>query len=115
MISRCLTSKPPTTCTFCGQLFNMHDDRVYAWQSTSGKLYCSEFCANDEDMLSNALQKEVGRVRDVLMPTYQSMGRAGSFVLAIMCADLDRAAEAMIEGDPVAMHRVYEILRGYKE
>jgi hypothetical protein len=30
-------------------------------------------------------------------------------------ADLDRATEAMIEGDAVAMRRLYEILRGHKE
>jgi hypothetical protein len=33
----------------------------------------------------------------------------------MMRADLDRATEAIIEGDAVAMGRVYEILRGYKE
>jgi hypothetical protein len=115
MTSRCLTSKLPTACAFCGQLFSMHDNRVYAWQSTSGELYCSEFCADDEDMLSDALQKEIGRVRDVLMPIYQSFGATGDLVLAIMCADLDRAAEALIQGDAVSMLRIYEALKAYKE
>jgi hypothetical protein len=67
------------------------------------------------EMLSDALPKEIARVRDVLMPIYQSIGPAGGFVLAMMRADLDRATEAIIEGDAVAMGRVYEILRGYKE
>jgi hypothetical protein len=43
------------------------------------------------EMLSDALPKEIARVRDVLMPIYQSIGPAGGFVLAMMRADLDRA------------------------
>jgi hypothetical protein len=69
----------------------------------------------DVEALSDALLKEVARVRDVLMPAYQAIGPAGSLVLAMMHADLDRAAEAMIEGDAAAMLGVYELLRGYKE
>jgi hypothetical protein len=39
---------PPTTCALCGQPLKKRDDRVYGWRTTSGKLYCSEFCADNE-------------------------------------------------------------------
>jgi hypothetical protein len=35
------------------------------------------------------------------------------FAASLMRADLDRASKAMIEGDTVAMVRVYEALKGY--
>jgi hypothetical protein len=40
---------PPTNCAFCGRPFKAQRNHVYAWRSTSGKLYCSEFCADDEE------------------------------------------------------------------
>jgi hypothetical protein len=45
MVNRLPTDKAPTACAFCGQPLKSHD----AWRSTSGKLYCSEFCADDEE------------------------------------------------------------------
>jgi hypothetical protein len=47
MVNRPPTDKPPTACAFCGQPFKVYDNHVAAWRSTSGKLYCSEFCAAD--------------------------------------------------------------------
>jgi hypothetical protein len=49
MVNRLPTDKPPTACAFCGQPFKVHDNHVAAWRSTSGNLYCSEFCADDEE------------------------------------------------------------------
>lgn len=63
--------------------------------------------------LGEALPKEMARVRDDVMPAYISIGPAGSFALAMMRADLDRAAKAMTEGDTVEMLRAYESLKGY--
>ena len=65
--------------------------------------------------LGEDLPKEMARVRDELMPIYQSIGPAGGFALAMMRDDLDRAAKAMIEGDVVEMIRAYESLKAYKE
>jgi hypothetical protein len=49
MVNPLPTDKPPTTCAFCGQPFKVRDNHVYAWRSTCSKLYCSEFCADDEE------------------------------------------------------------------
>jgi hypothetical protein len=60
------------------------------------------------------LPKVTARVRDELMPMYQSIGPAGGFALAMMRADLDRATKALAEGDISAMIAAYESLRSYK-
>jgi hypothetical protein len=39
----------PTCCAYCGQPFKQKENHRFAWRSTSGKLYCSEFCAGDEE------------------------------------------------------------------
>ena len=49
MVNQLPTDEPSSACALCGQPFNVHNNHVYAWRSTSGKLYCSEFCADDED------------------------------------------------------------------
>ena len=63
--------------------------------------------------LGDELPREMARVRDKVMPVYQSIGTAGALALAMMRADLDAAARAMAEGDVVAMLRAYESLKGY--
>ena len=62
--------------------------------------------------LAEALPKEMARVRE-LIPLYESIGPAGSFAVAMMKADLDRAASALAVGDIVETVRVYESLKGY--
>jgi hypothetical protein len=34
---------------YCGQPFKQQENDLHAWRSSSGKLYCSEFCADDEE------------------------------------------------------------------
>ena len=70
--------------------------------------------STDVKTLGEELPREMARVRDKVMPAYQSIGTAGVFALAMMRADLDAAARAMAEGDVVAMLRAYESLKGYK-
>lgn len=53
--------------------------------------------------LGEELPKQMARVRDEIMPAYQSIGPAGGIALAMMRADLDKAAKAMAEGDLPAM------------
>lgn len=65
------------------------------------------------ESLGEALPKEMARVRDKVMPAYLAIGPAGIFVLTMMRADLDAAAKAMIEGDAIAMMRVYQSLKEY--
>lgn len=64
--------------------------------------------------LGEELPKEMARVRDELMPQYQSIGPAGGFVLMLMRKALDDAAKAMIEGDLTEMIRVYKELKDFK-
>lgn len=64
--------------------------------------------------LGEELPKEMARVRDQLMPTYQQIGPSGTFALAMMRADLDRAARAMAEGDIAEMISAYQSLKDYK-
>ncbi len=63
--------------------------------------------------LGTELPAEMARVRDEVMPAYQSIGSAGAFALTGMRRDLDEAAKALAEGDVVAMLRVYEKLKGW--
>jgi hypothetical protein len=37
------------SCGYCGQPFKRNGNQLFAWRSTAGKLYCSEFCAGDEE------------------------------------------------------------------
>lgn len=69
--------------------------------------------STESTTLAEALPREMARVRDEVMPLYLEIGPPGAFALAMMRADLDRAAKAMVSGDTVAMIRVYESLKGY--
>lgn len=66
------------------------------------------------ETIGTDLPKEMARVRDVLMPLYQSIGPAGSFVRECMRADLDFATKALAEADVPAMIAAYNRLKGYK-
>ena len=65
------------------------------------------------ETLGTALPKEMARVRDELLPIYDSIP-TGVFAATLMRVNLDRAAKAMVEGDTVEMLRIYEALKGYK-
>ena len=65
--------------------------------------------------LGDELPKEIARVRDRLIPLYQSIGQSGMFAIAMMRAELDRTSKAMIEGDVVEMLRCYQRLKEFQE
>ena len=46
VVSGFAIQSPPSRCAYCGKPIK---ERLYAWRSSSGKLYCSEFCADDEE------------------------------------------------------------------
>lgn len=71
--------------------------------------------AETSDSLGTALPKEMTRVRDELIPMYQSIGPAGGFAIAMMRQELDVATKALAEGDVVAMVRSYKALKDFKE
>jgi hypothetical protein len=66
------------------------------------------------ESLAEALPREMARVRDVIMPAYQSIGAPGLFALSMMRMDLDRAAKALAAGDVIEMLSVYESLKVYQ-
>lgn len=63
--------------------------------------------------LADALLAEITRVRDEVLPCYLEIGPSGAFAASMMRADLHLANKAMIEGDIVAMARVYQGLKTY--
>lgn len=66
--------------------------------------------------LGTELPKEMARVRDRLLPLYDSLpNRAGMFAATMMRAELNRATKALAEGDLAQMIRSYESLKGFKE
>jgi len=64
------------------------------------------------DTLGDALPREMVRVRDEILPAYDSV-LFGVIAAAMMRRDLDRAAKAMATGDVVEMLRAYQALKGY--
>lgn len=66
-----------------------------------------------KDSLGEALPKEMARVRDDVLPVYESTGPAGAFAVTLMKRDLDEAARTLADGDVIGMLRVYQSLKGY--
>jgi hypothetical protein len=63
--------------------------------------------------LADALPLEMHRVREEVMPVYQTIP-TGAFAVLMMKQDLLKASAAMAEQDTVGMLRAYEALKGYK-
>jgi hypothetical protein len=67
------------------------------------------------ETLAEGLPREMARVRDEVLPMYLSLrGMPNVMVepaIAMMRADLDAAAKAMVSGDVVEMLRVYQSLK----
>lgn len=66
------------------------------------------------ETLGDALPREMARVRDEVIPVYETIGPGGVPALVLMRTDLDFAARAMAAGDLVAMIQVYESLKEWK-
>jgi hypothetical protein len=68
--------------------------------------------------LGTELPREMARVRDEVIPAYESLRRRPNVIvepqIAMMKADLDRAAKALTEGNVVEMLRVYQILKEWQ-
>lgn len=60
------------------------------------------------------IQKEIKRVRDVVIPAYQEIGPPGQLAIMIMKTSLDNAVRALAEGDVIQIIRHYEDLKAYK-
>ncbi len=61
--------------------------------------------------LGEQLPKEQARARE-LLAQYREIGPAGAFGAAMIEQALQRAAQAVMSGDVVAMLRAYEELKG---
>lgn len=67
----------------------------------------------DPVTLGDALPREMARVRDEVMPAYMEIGAAGAMALMLMRRSLDQAAQALAQGNVVAMLAAYTDLTGY--
>jgi len=47
--SRYLVSGAPTTCGHCKNPFPVVNGHVEAWRTSTGRYFCNEFCAQDEE------------------------------------------------------------------
>lgn len=66
----------------------------------------------EQETLGTALPKEMARVRDEVLPVYQSLPRESAwFVLSVARMALDEAARTMAEGDVVGMIAAYKALQ----
>lgn len=69
------------------------------------------------ETLGEALPREMARVRDEILPQYLALRGMPNVIvepqIAIMRAELDRAAKALAEGDVVEMLRVHALLKEY--
>ena len=63
--------------------------------------------------MAEALQVQITRVRDEVMPSYILIGGPGEFALGMMRRDMDAAVKALAEQDAVECLRLFEELRGY--
>ena len=54
-----IPNHPVASCAFCDQPLGQESGHLYAWHSTSGKLYCSEFCADDEEEAASGMAKRI--------------------------------------------------------
>lgn len=65
------------------------------------------------EALGDALPREMARVRDEVIPIYDSVPM-GHLAAGMMRQSLDLATKALAEGDVIAMLRVFEDLKGYE-
>ena len=61
--------------------------------------------------LGDALPREMKRIREEVIPAYQSIGVAGVPGLMLINAYMTQAEKALAEGDVVAMIAAYAALR----
>lgn len=69
--------------------------------------------SKDSMSLAEALPLEIQRIREEVMPIYQTIP-TGALAVLMMKQDLLKASAAMAEQDTVGMLRAYEALRGYQ-
>lgn len=75
---------------------------------------------SDQDSLGEALPREMARVREMLtdytkmVGDHPALSRGMAPLMFMMNRSLDAAAKAMIDGDTVAMVRVFQELKGYE-
>ena len=63
--------------------------------------------------IADAIQEEIKRVREVLIPAYEEIGLAGQPAIYMMNMSLDAATKALAEGDCVAIIQCYQDLKDY--
>lgn len=66
------------------------------------------------DSVGEALPREIKRIRETVIPAYESIGPAGMFGLAFIRQSLTRAEDALSSGDVIAIVRAYADLKEIK-
>lgn len=64
--------------------------------------------------LADELQEQIRRVRDKILPVYDSIGEGGKPAAMLMRADLDATTKAILTLDTIEMIRCLESLRGWE-
>lgn len=66
------------------------------------------------ETLGDALPAEMKRMREEVIPAYQSIGPSGNLAIALMNQSLTRSEQALVSGDLGEMIACLEDLRSYK-
>lgn len=69
----------------------------------------------ESESLGEALPREMTRVRHLITIYEKHCPQTGAFAIGCMNMSLDEAQKALAEGDTVAMIRIYQDLKAYKE
>lgn len=64
--------------------------------------------------LATELQVQIRRVRDKIIPVYDSLGEGGKPAAMLMRADLDATTKAILDGDLAEMIARLESLKGWE-
>lgn len=67
----------------------------------------------NRESLPDALQREMARVRDEVMPPYKDIGAPGVPALMMMRMALDGATKALAEGDTIMAIHWFKELKGF--
>lgn len=60
------------------------------------------------------IQRQQARLREEIIPAYQSLGPCGAIALYVMNTAMKRADEAIATGDTVGMIAAYKDLEGFE-
>lgn len=63
--------------------------------------------------LGEALPEEIKRIREEVIPAYESIGSSGQYAVIVMKAELVAAEKAIADSDAVGQLHAYRRLKGW--